>query len=64
MGLILFTSISVLMLLISVYVLVLMSSVDVLVLMTGIFVGVLTLIWSILMLECISKVPVDNGINN
>ena len=53
-----------LMLLASVYMLVLLSSVDVLVLLTGMFVGVLTLIWSILMLECISKFPVDNGFNH
>ena len=63
-GLILLTIISVLRLFISVSVLVMLSRVAVLVLMTGIFVGVLTLIWSILMLECISKVPVDNGFNN
>ena len=52
------------MLLASVHVMILMSSVAVLVLLTGIFVGVLTLIWSIQMAQCISKVPIDNGFNN
>ena len=61
---ILLTSISVLMLLASASVLVLLSSVAVLVLINGIFVGVLRIILSILTLECISKVPVDNGFNN
>ena len=55
---------SVLMLLASVSVLILLSSVFVLVLMNGIFVCALILIWSILMVKCISKVPVDNGFNN
>ena len=63
-GLILLTRISVLMLLVSVYVMILLFSVAVLVLLNGIFFGVLTLIWSILMAECISKVPVDNGFNH
>ena len=44
--------------------LVLLSSVSVLVLLTDVFVGVLMLIWSILMLGCISKIPVDNGFNH
>ena len=44
--------------------LILLSSGDVVILLTGIFVGFLRLFWSILMVECISKVPVDNGINN
>ena len=48
----------------SVDMLVLLSNGAVMIFMDGIFVGVLTLIWSILMVECISKVPVDNGINN
>ena len=52
------------MLLASVYMLILLFSVAVLVLLNGIFVGMLTLIWSILMAECISKVPVGNGFNN
>ena len=55
------TSIPVLILFTSVSVLVLLSSVNVLVMLTGYFVGVLTLIWSILMMECISKISVDNG---
>ena len=62
--LILLTSIYVLILLTSVYVLVLLYSVAELALMTGIFVGVVTLIYSILMLECISKVTVYNGFNH
>ena len=45
-------------------VLILLSSGDVMVLMNGIFVIVLTLIWSIMMVGCISKVPVGNGFNN
>ena len=36
----------------------------VLVLLTGIFVGVLTLIWYIMMVERFYKVTVDNGSNN
>ena len=48
----------------SVYVMALLYSFAVLVLLTGIFVGALTLIWSILMLELISKVLVDNGFNH
>ena len=36
----------------------------VLVFLTGVFVSVLMLIWSILMVECIYKVPVDNGFNS
>ena len=53
-----------LMLLDSVSVMILLSSGAVLVFLTGNFVGVLTLIWSILIVECIYKVPVDNGFNN
>ena len=63
-GLILLTSISMLMLLANVSAMILLSSGTVLVFLTGIFVGVLKLIWSILMVECISKVPVDNGFNS
>ena len=63
-GLILLTRISILILLASVSVLILLSSGAVLVFMSGIVVDVLTLIWSILMVECISKVTVDNGFNN
>ena len=48
-GLILLTRISMLMLLASFAVMILFYSGSVLVLLTGIFVGVLTLIWSILM---------------
>ena len=57
---VLLTIISVLMLLESFYVLIVLSSVSVVVLQTGIFVGVLMLIWSILMVECISKVLINN----
>ena len=53
-----------LMLLASVSVLKLLSSVTVLVLLTGIFVGVLILIWYIMMVGYISKVPVENGFNH
>ena len=53
-----------LMLLTNVSVLILFSSVAVLAMLTGIFVGVLMMIWSILMVERISKVPVDNGFNH
>ena len=63
-GLILLNMISVFMLFASVSVLIIIYSVAVLVLLTGIFVGVLTLIWSILMVECISKFPVDNWVNH
>ena len=52
---ILLTSISMLMLLTIVYVLVTL---------TGVFVGVLTLISSILMLKCIAKINVNSGFNN
>ena len=58
------TIISVLILLTNVSVLALLSSFSVLLLLTGVFVGVLTLIWYILMLKCISKIPVDNGFNH
>ena len=57
-GLILLTRISMLMLLVVVSMMILLYSGTVLVLLNGIFVGVLTLICSILMVECISKVPV------
>ena len=63
-GLILLARISMLVLLDSVSVLILLSSDALLELMTGVFVGVLTLIWSILMVECISKVHIDNCFNN
>ena len=48
----------------SVYVLVLLSRGDLMILLDGIFVGVLTLIWSFLMVECITKVFVENTFNN
>ena len=48
----------------SVYVLVLLSRGDLMILLDGIFVGVLTLIWSFLMVECITKVLVENRFNN
>ena len=63
-GLILLTRISMLILLASVSMLVLFSGGAVLVFMNVIFVGVLTLILSILMVECIYRVPVDYGFNN
>ena len=45
-------------------VLILLTGVSVLGMLTGIFVSVLTLIWSILMLECIVKIYIENGFNN
>ena len=48
----------------SVSVLILLSGGAVLVFWTEHFAGVLTLIWSIMMVECISKIPVDNGFNH
>ena len=62
--LILLTRIYMLMLLASVSLLILLSSCAVLVLLTENVVGVLMLIWSIMMVEFISKIPVDNGFNN
>ena len=62
--LILMTIIYVLILLTIVYVLVLLSSDSVLLLLTDVFAGALTLIWSILMLECNYKIPVDKGLNH
>ena len=53
-----------LILLSNVSVLVLVSSFSVLVLFTGVFVGLLNLIWSIIMLEFITKTPVDNDFNH
>ena len=63
-GLILLTRISMLVLLTSVSLLVLLSSGAVMILLAGIFFGVLTLIWSILMVGCVSKFPVDNRFNH
>ena len=63
-GLILLTVMSMLMLLASVSILILLSSDAVIIFLDGIFVCVLMLIWSILMVEYISKVPVDNGFNH
>ena len=63
-GFILLTSIYMLMLLASVSVMLMLSSGTVIGLLTGILFGVLKLISSILMVECISKVPVYNGFNN
>ena len=63
-GLIFLTSMSMLMFLTSVSVLVLLSSGTVMIFMDGIFVGVLTFIWSIVMVECIYKVSVDNRVNH
>ena len=62
--LIILTSVSVFILLTSVSVLLLLPSVYMLVLLTSVFVGALTLIWSIMMLECIAQIPADNGFNN
>ena len=56
--------VSVLIILTSVSVLVLLTSVSVLVPLTGVIVGMLMLIWSIMMLEFIPRIPVDNGFNN
>ena len=61
---ILLAIIYVLVLLASVSVLTLLSSVALLVMLTVIFFGVLTLIWSIMMVECISKVTVENWFNH
>ena len=44
--------------------LILLTGVYVLVMLTGVFVGVLKLIWSIMVLECIARNLVDNGFNN
>ena len=44
--------------------LILLSSCAVLVLLTENVVGVLMLIWSIMMVECIYKVPANNGFNH
>ena len=44
--------------------LILLASVSMLVLLDSVFVGVSTLIWSIMVLECISKIIVDNGFNH
>ena len=53
-----------LMLLASVSVLLLLYSGAAMIFLNDIFVGVLTLIWSILVAEFISKVPVENGLNH
>ena len=58
------TRMSIMMLLAIVYVLILFSSDDVMIFLSGIFVGVLILIWSILMVECIAKVLVENWVNH
>ena len=63
-GLILLTRMSMMILLTSVSVLILLSIGTVTILLAGIFVGVLTFIWSILVVECISKAPVENRFNN
>ena len=59
-GLILFTMFW----LTSVSVLVLLSRGDFMIFLAGVFVDVLALIWSILMVEFISKVSVDNRVNH
>ena len=63
-GLILLTKMSILILLNSVSVLVILYIGAAMILLACIFVGALTLIWSILMVECIYKVPVDNRVNH
>ena len=63
-GLILLAMISVLVLFASASVLILLSNVVVVVLLTEKFSGVLTIIWYILMVECIYKVPANNGFNH
>ena len=63
-GLNFLTRMSMLMLLTSVSLLLQLSSGDVMILLAGIFVGVMTLIWSILMVEFIYKAPVDNRVNH
>ena len=63
-GLILMIRISMMILLTSFFVLVLLSSGDVMIFLAWIFVGVLTLICSILVVECIYKVPVDKRVNH
>ena len=60
----LLTMMSMLLLLTSMSVLVLFSRGDLIIFLAGSFVGVLSLIWSILMVECISKVHIDNCFNN
>ena len=44
--------------------LIFLNSIFVLLLLASSFVDVLALFWSILMLKCIAKIPVDNGSNN
>ena len=44
--------------------LIVLTSIFVLVMLTSVFLDVLTLIWSIFMLECIAKIPVDDGSNH
>ena len=58
-GLIQFTMIYMLVFLASVSVLILLSCGVLMIFLDGIFVDVLTLIWSILLVGCIPKVPVD-----
>ena len=62
--LILLTRISMLMFMTSVSVLVIVSRGSVMMFPAGFFFGVLTFIFSILMVECISKVPVNNRVNH
>ena len=63
-GLILLTRMSMLTSLTSVSVMVMLSSGALVIFMAGMFGGFLMLIWSILMAECISKLPVDNRVNH
>ena len=58
------TRMSILVLLTIVSGLVLLSRGDLVIFIASIFVGVLILIWSILMVECISKVSVENRVNH
>ena len=63
-GLVLLNRMSMLMFLTSVSVLVILSSGALMIFMARIFVGLLMLIWSILMAECISKLRVHNRLNH
>ena len=53
-----------LLLLTRISVLLMLSRGDLMILLAGIFACVLKLIWSIMMVECISKVSVENKVNH
>ena len=63
-GLMLLTSIYMLMLLTSFSVLLLLYRGNLIIFLAGILVGFLTLIWSIMIVECISKFSTDNRVNH